>query len=370
MQDQFRDYVKRLIWICKDESIVHACPIHLKHDSCEVCSSLYVRSRTYEQQGSTQLESRSPVNGAVGELGWINGYSYVNGNPVNLTDHSGMCPDSPVSEASLCEDLVERLLQWGVIVVYNKQSRDPYECLDPQVQECLPESGNQRWTLDEMKAIWSGFKVFEGAQRQLQMSYSWPLSRSVQVVKRESIGTTGAALGRHEYQARLIELSATQWGSRNTDTYLNQQYRAWLVLHEFSHIFAKDRIATKSYNGQSTVNNITNFADVTYPTTLMRGTRFGFTSNRGIPTAYSSDSDKEAFIEAVTATLWNNGYTNVSGFTQNAGGRTAYQGQTGSDSYNGVQYVLTNVRDIRGNNDLTLEQWVIDYVIGDRDPQE
>ena len=32
------------------------------------------------------------MNGAVGELlGLINGYSYANGNPVNLTDPSGMC---------------------------------------------------------------------------------------------------------------------------------------------------------------------------------------------------------------------------------------------------------------------------------------
>ena len=33
-----------------------------------------------------------PVNGAVGELlGLLNGYSYANGNPVNLTDANGMC---------------------------------------------------------------------------------------------------------------------------------------------------------------------------------------------------------------------------------------------------------------------------------------
>lgn len=33
--------------------------------------------------------------GTVGELGWMNGYAYVNGNPVNHTDPSGMIAETP-----------------------------------------------------------------------------------------------------------------------------------------------------------------------------------------------------------------------------------------------------------------------------------
>ncbi len=50
-----------------------------------------LRARTYNPRWGA-FTSVDPVLGVGGSTGW-NGYLYANGNPANLTDASGMCPD-------------------------------------------------------------------------------------------------------------------------------------------------------------------------------------------------------------------------------------------------------------------------------------
>jgi hypothetical protein len=91
----------------------------------------------------------------------------------------------------------------------------------------------------------------------------------------------------------------------------------------------------------------------------------GFGVDRGIPTAYSTVSDKEALIEAVAGTLWNFGFSTITGFDEGAGGRTSRIGQTAQDFYDKTRYDLTNVRCIlsqtTGNS---LEEWVLRVIMG------
>jgi len=144
-------------------------------------------------------------------------------------------------------------------------------------------------------------------------------------------------------------MSALNWGEFDNTAYaLNDQIRAWLVLHEFSHIFVKDRTPPN--------DNYENYATATLPNSIVA--QFG----RVAPTGYATDSDKERAIEVVTATLWNNGYNVVDGFDSGAGGRTAPIGETTQDIYKGKQVFLTNVRDIVAQGE-TLEQWIIANVV-------
>jgi hypothetical protein len=132
---------------------------------------------------------------------------------------------------------------------------------------------------------------------------------------------------------------------------INEQIRAWLVLHEFSHIFVKDRAP----RGIGTEYYATDPNDG-LPGQITR--KFG----RIVPTGYATFSDQERAIEVVTATLWNNGFSAVTSFDSGAGGRTAPIDGTAQDSYAGQVFTLTNVRDIVDQGE-TLEQWIIANVM-------
>jgi RHS repeat-associated protein len=61
---------------------------------------LYLRARYYDPKLGGFL-ARDPVDGVMARSNSRNGYSYVEGNPVNFTDHSGLCQDS-ISGTVLC----------------------------------------------------------------------------------------------------------------------------------------------------------------------------------------------------------------------------------------------------------------------------
>jgi hypothetical protein len=144
-------------------------------------------------------------------------------------------------------------------------------------------------------------------------------------------------------------MSARNWGEFESTAYrVTTQIRAWLVLHEFSHIFVKDR--TPPNIGYEL------YATRTLPEAILEE------FDRVVPTGYSTSSDQERAIEVVTATLWNNGFSAVTGFESGAAGRTAQIGGTAQDRYNGQTFNLTNVRDVVVQGE-TLEQWIIANVI-------
>jgi hypothetical protein len=217
---------------------------------------------------------------------------------------------------------------------------------DPSIQ--------QRWTTGEVRAVFNAFKIFGAAHQDLGMAsvYQWPLANGVEIEKRKYVGTSSAdlaALGKHEYRSRRITMSALNWGeAENTAYNVNSPIRAWLVLHEFSHILVKDR--TPPNEGYEF------YATRTLPDRIVG--KFG----RVVPTGYATESGPERAIEAVTATLWNNGYQAVVGFDSGAGGRTAPIGGTAQDIYNNQRYTLTNVRDTIDEGQ-TLEEWIIATVL-------
>ena len=272
-----------------------------------------------------------------------------------MVDASGLCPVPGEPGSHDCIRIAQGMLWWGVRVVWDYSASDPNTCLDPTVQANLNQNTRQRWTLNEMLAVLHAFQVFEGAYRSLGMSsvYRWPLANPVNVEKRDYVGESAAdlvALGKHSYgPPPKITMSAQNWGECEQTAYtLNEQIRAWLVLHEFSHIFVKDRTPPN--------DNSENYATRTLPNDIVQ--QFG----RVVPTGYATFSDQERAIEVVTATLWNNGYSRVAGFESGAGGRTAAIGETAQDRYKGTTFVLSNVRNIEAQGQ-TLEQWIIMNVI-------
>jgi hypothetical protein len=294
---------------------------------------------------------------------------YVEGDPINRVDPSGLCAEND----ERCLALVNELATLCVNVIWNRQEQlNNITCLPEQVVTALQQAQAgayplESWTANEVQAVLNAFRVFEGAHSNLNMSsvgYPWPLGdRGVFVEKREYVsGGDYSSLGLHTFPLRLITLSSANWGEGEQTPYdVNEQIRSWIVLHEFSHIFVKDR--TPPGTGYE------DYATSILPT-LIEG-QFGLV----VPTAYATVSPKERAIEAVTGTLWNKGYTRVSGFTSAAGGRTApikppvwpgQEPQIYRDTYGGVPYPLTNVRDIEGDIDgeeVSLEQWIINNVI-------
>ena len=141
----------------------------------------------------------NPIMDAVGELlSLINGYNYVGGNPVNRRDPSGMCPERrqiendpsrrttenyyDAIEIEQCYQIRSELRSWGVNVVWDTTAIDPYwarqNCLPEEVaQACNPEGG-QRWTTNEMRAVFNAFKIFEGAHQNLGMGSGLPMAFS------------------------------------------------------------------------------------------------------------------------------------------------------------------------------------------------
>jgi RHS repeat-associated protein len=57
---------------------------------------IYLRARYYNPAMGTFL-NRDPFGGVMGRSGSLNGYSYVEGNPVNYRDPSGKCITDPIS---------------------------------------------------------------------------------------------------------------------------------------------------------------------------------------------------------------------------------------------------------------------------------
>jgi RHS repeat-associated protein len=334
---------------------------------------VYLRARYYTPSLGV-FPSLDPFEGTTRRPMSLNGYAWVEGNAPNWVDPSGMCPElrrvndnstQRTNESNhyheaveLCYEMRNTLKRWGVNVVWDTTAVDPYwarlNCLPEQVVEaCNPERG-QRWTTNEMRAIFNAFRIFEGAHQRLGMGsvYPWPLANPVTYRKRDYVGSSSAdytALGKHEYNTRTVTMSALNWGEfEGADYEVNAQIRAWLVLHEFSHILVKDRtpagVGYEFYATEQLPEEIVaNFGRIT-------------------PTAYATVSNYERATEVVTATFWNNGYSAVNNFDSGAGGRTAQFLQTVEDSYGTLTVPLTNVRDVVVQGQ-TLETWVIANVI-------
>lgn len=143
-------------------------------------------------------------------------------------------------------------------------------------------------------------------------------------------------------------MSAARWGINNTN--MTQQSRTWLVLHEFAHIFSRDRLSSRcgSYGDaesylleQATLpveRSGLDFVDSGSPTQY---------STPNIPGGATTGFGKEYYTEAVTATLWNYGWNAVPGYTSDAGG---WYGE--------------NVSNIVGADGTRLSTWILDNVIG------
>jgi hypothetical protein len=171
------------------------------------------------------------------------------------------------------------------------------------------QSVRQKWTFGEMQAIYNAFRIFAAAHEKFSLfdatlhnllpnigfeyDYRWPLEDRITIEKREFAAWKGANLsgynvadpadaanpiGIHYYAGgtpattRLIVMSASRWGSTNPK--MTDQSRSWLVLHEFSHIFSRDRLTSRcgSYESADENCSISNLPPHEYPggLTLMR----------------------------------------------------------------------------------------------------
>jgi hypothetical protein len=242
------------------------------------------------------------------------------GNVINAVDPSGLCPAFG-EEAKECWFPRDQLRRNGIFVVYQQNARDPYECVDKNIRQ---PGIQQRFTLKEMQAIANAFIIFEKSRDTLNFEkmYDWPLEKPIYIEKI----AMGCIFGDAKYvdadynDVRLISLSDGAWGERNQKTGCNpnlvvddwEQYRAWMVLHEFGHIFLKDRLLASRAN-VTLRGNLQLEADSTVPSLMVSA---GFGRERGVTSIYHFPP-KEMLVEALTGTLWNSGFDAIPGFDEN-----------------------------------------------------
>lgn len=161
----------------------------------------------------------------------LNGYGWVEGNPVMNTDPDGMCPRPDGGyKARECEAMRQDLRGWGVNVVYDRDPNvmDTGSCLPEDLADAINQSQNiqQRWTLSEMDAIYIAFRIFAKAGASIGFE-SLPLVNSVTIAKQKFVDNTDEqSLGIHYYERRRIVMSAANWGEGEQTSYdVNSQIR-------------------------------------------------------------------------------------------------------------------------------------------------
>jgi hypothetical protein len=82
----------------------------------------------------------NPTNGAVGELGWHNRFTYANGNPVNLVDPSGMIAERP-ERWSGCANSIQ-FPQLPILGKPLPQSSYGWQCVGTNCQQWLEDAYN------------------------------------------------------------------------------------------------------------------------------------------------------------------------------------------------------------------------------------
>ncbi|MGJ3239813.1 MAG: hypothetical protein ACFE0Q_13970 [Anaerolineae bacterium] len=201
----------------------------------------------------------------------------------------------------------------------------------------VSEQDKLPWTTSEVRTILNAFRIFDTASSRIsELFNAYPAWRqqgaNVKFVKLASIAGQAIA-GQSVHDSRTIALSQDVWSDS-----LNEQTQAWLALHEFNHIVVNDRAEmVNPGNGDTQFLNWQIDVRDTY----------GF-PQFGAPTSYAYTNDAEYIIEAMTGTMWNQGYEGAE-YDLSAGGR-----------------YRRNVNEIRGNirSSTTLEEWVIDTIFG------
>lgn len=315
---------------------------------------VYLRNRYYHPELGTFL-SMDPYEGDFNDPMSLNRYAYVQGNPVNLTDPSGLCG----ADDADCQIYVRGTeVLYGVQVLSNQQSslsQSEYQayCQEFADELGLPQPVNKLdWTADEVLDVFRAFAIFDRAYKQPGFTnYSqWTThDNPIRVVKLQEIPSYPDFDARTYYGMRTIAVGSNNWSGRN------RQERAWLILHEFGHILSEDQVG---------LNRLATLYQATWSAE---------------PTRYARASGQEFLIEAVTGTIWNAGYSAVRGFDSTAGGR--YQANVRDINARTITYAtptpLPQTTPVPGTpplqhttgelRDVVLEEWIKDCILNPND---
>jgi RHS repeat-associated protein len=266
----------------------------------------YHRARYYNT-GLGTWASLDPFEGIHNHLMSLNGYAWVEGNVVNGVDPSGLCATDDEGFAQCIED-ANFLTSFGFYPLWEGSALERIpEGTCQEVETTLRIQPNQKlkWTANEMRALREAVRILFFANQKIEgfkERYKVPLQNPVKIVKRDTLPSTSTVpiAGTAYTSDRIIALSADVWSG------LNNQTQSWLMIHEFGHILISDLGFDPFEQGVLATNLRDKFS-------ALWVSQYSY-----------SGGIIEHLIEAITGTIWNAGYSSISGYDSSAGGRTGF----------------------------------------------
>ena len=340
-------------------------------DTVDANGLIYLRERYYDPVLG-RFPSLDPIEGTMSQPQSLNRYSYVQNNPVNKTDPSGLCPNNDAT----CIGAVQRLeslypstyIYWknrvllpapGPFGVFPTPTLGPtLTCTPTPTTTTTPQPtvtptatpfnvlharlGNPiAWQADEVNAIESALGIH--LQARGIAAQNLPNITFVRAANEETGRTigNGTNFGVHPLGSVLTILMGNYWSQHLKDT----EYARWIVNHELNHAFL--------WNLLRTDGEYTRFGQNVRRQFGTDGKQWQF------PTRYAAnnfDTKTEFLAEVMTAMIWER--ANHASPQEPDHQFNSVPGRIPSGTY------PYNVHDITDTDGADIVTWILQNVVG------
>jgi RHS repeat-associated protein len=363
---------------------------------------VYLRARYYDPTIGA-FTALDPFEGSVHNPMSLNGYSYVKGNPINLTDPSGLCDPQDglcIKEAQRLEtDFPGYFIHWD-----NRASNTAVATVTPCTSGVPPTATPvptptptptprptptptpipvdqtsfpfppKAWTMEEVQTVYKAMQMYAFALTGQKTACLIPYTGSLIFIRDNDTSGEGARTYRRiTYKGAFMPTDHTiflhqTWANQN-----DIDYQYWITIHEMNHTRldvagAYNSLARKAEEAFVRIEIPPTQVPQPQPTPTPGGDPiFAYYDEARYPTKYAFDSRGiplvEYLVEAMTGLLWD---ASASAFSVNPTGARSvelHKYATGvPQAGSGMSYPTNVCHIFNKNKDITLAAWVRDNV--------